>query len=131
MELDEAFHGVAGAVHPVERYMGGSDVSVRAPPFQTVNPCDREPMGDEQPVHLRDRTSADDGEGVSRCRGQAGEQRVQTPAAPDRIRTFRDLDQGTVEVEKRGWTPWPGRSLCGCHARTIQRRRAARKSPAC
>ena len=130
MGLDEAFQGVAGTGHPVERNGCAAEIPGRAPPLQPVDARNRQLMRREQPVHVCDRTPADDGEGTSRYRGQALEQRVQTLAAPDCIRAWSDLDQGAVEVEENGRLRRPGGLKCACHARTIHRCWAARQSTA-
>ncbi len=128
MSRHESFHCPVGIVQPVERYRDAVDLSIHTPPFQTVYSCDRNAMRGEQSVHIRDRPSADDGQCISGGGGQAGQQCIQTPTAPNRVRAMGDLDQGAVQVEKNRRLRRPGRSWCACHARTIQRCGAVRKT---
>lgn len=128
MGRDELFHCLAGIAHPVEFYRDAVNLSIRTPAFQTVYPRHGQPERREQAVHVRNPTAAHDGNRKSRGRRQAGEQRVQAMRTPDRIRALGDLDQGTVEIEKNSRLGWPGWSWRGCHARTIQRCRAVRKT---
>ena len=128
MGRHEVFHCPVGIVQPVEIHRDAVNLSIRTPPFQPVDSRHRQPEGREQPVHVRNPAAADDGNRTSCCRRQAGQQCVQATGAPDCIRAMGDLDQGAVEVEKDSRLGRPGRSWRACHARTIQRRRAVRKT---
>lgn len=130
MGFRESIQRVACALHPVERYRSANDFSIRTPPFQSVNPRHRQPVGGEQPVQVGHRTAAYDGDRIAGGPRQAGEQHIQPRGTRHLIRALGDLDQSAVEVEKNGRLRRPGRSGCAYHARTIQRCRAARKSPA-
>ena len=114
-------------VYPVEFHGDANDRSIRTPPFQSVYPRHRELVRREQPVHIRYRAAADDGDRMARDARQAGEQRIQPRGARHLVRALGDLDQGAIEVEKNGRLRRPGRSGRAYHARTIQRCRAARK----
>ena len=101
MARDQALQPGTNLRELLERHRRHVHLAVRIAAFAAVQSRDEQGRVAEQPVEIRDRPAAHQRHGAVRGRAQPGEQLPELRIHEHGARVIRELEQGSIHVEKQ------------------------------